>query len=300
VVRHELWPAFLIEARRHSRTIVIDATAITMPTGLKLIWKRWLLQFVDFVAAVSDADSNILQQIARAERVLLLGDTKYDRVIERSNSRQEALTINSQLFNEKFGTKRRLIVGSAWPQDVAAALQAYRHVLKENPFDWQLIIAPHQTTESMYAHIEMACVGAGLQSMRWSKRQVWAPEVSGAKTLPVVIIDSQGLLAEIYSVAELCLMGGAFHHRVHNVLEPALYGLHLCFGPQHTTSREALLLAEKHLAQVVANATELSAWWRNHLLAPPGRNQAMIQWVQSQAGAAERLCKVLAQLASKE
>ena len=58
-------------------------------------------------------------------------------------------------------------------------------------------------------------------------------------TCPILIIDSIGLLAKLYSICDLAFVGGAMHYRVHNVLEPSCFGMPVAFGPLFDTSQEA-------------------------------------------------------------
>ena len=73
----------------------------------------------------------------------------------------------------------------------------------------------------------------------------------------VLIIDGMGLLAEFYGCADLALVGGGIHNRVHNVLEPAVRGLYLSYGPRYHTSKEAIGLVNDDLVTVVDSDAKL-------------------------------------------
>ena len=77
-----------------------------------------------------------------------------------------------------------------------------------------------------------------------------------------MVVDSIGLLAQLYQCCSVAFVGGALHHRVHNVLEPTCYGLPIAFGPKYQTSKEAIELVNENLATVVSNNSELDVWWR--------------------------------------
>ena len=73
----------------------------------------------------------------------------------------------------------------------------------------------------------------------------------------ILIIDSVGLLAEIYKYAQLAYVGGSFKHGVHNVLEPAIYGIPVLYGPIHENSYEAIKLAENNGGLIVNNSSDI-------------------------------------------
>jgi 3-deoxy-D-manno-octulosonic-acid transferase len=59
-----------------------------------------------------------------------------------------------------------------------------------------------------------------------------------------VLVDRVGVLAELYAAADAAFVGGGFHAAgLHSVLEPAAFGVPVCFGPRHANSRDAGLLA---------------------------------------------------------
>ena len=73
---------------------------------------------------------------------------------------------------------------------------------------------------------------------------------------PVIIIDKIGLLANLYSIAQLAYVGGSFKQNVHNVLEPAIYGIPVLYGPLYDNSYEAMQLADKNGGIVADNSRD--------------------------------------------
>jgi 3-deoxy-D-manno-octulosonic-acid transferase len=72
----------------------------------------------------------------------------------------------------------------------------------------------------------------------------------------VIIIDSIGILLTLYTYAHAAYVGGSFKQGIHNVLEPAVYGIPILFGPKHENSQEAIRLAEIGGGIVVRNKRE--------------------------------------------
>ena len=77
----------------------------------------------------------------------------------------------------------------------------------------------------------------------------------------ILVVDSIGQLAQLYSVCDIAFVGGGLHYRVHNVLEPVVLALATAFGPHFDTSKEAIEVVNKELATVVIDESELYSWW---------------------------------------
>ena len=56
----------------------------------------------------------------------------------------------------------------------------------------------------------------------------------------VMIIDNIGMLSSAYRYAYIAEVGGGFGKGIHNVLEPACWGIPVLFGPEHLKFREAV------------------------------------------------------------
>jgi 3-deoxy-D-manno-octulosonic-acid transferase len=66
-----------------------------------------------------------------------------------------------------------------------------------------------------------------------------------ASSTKAVIVDTIGVLAAVYRAADAVYVGGSFGRGVHNVMEPACFGLPVIFGPRHLNSYEALLMIQR-------------------------------------------------------
>ena len=73
-----------------------------------------------------------------------------------------------------------------------------------------------------------------------------------------LIIDKIGILAEAYNLSSISYIGCGFSKGVHNVIEPAIYGNIICFGPNYEILNEAIELVENKLAIPINNSSELS------------------------------------------
>ena len=85
-------------------------------------------------------------------------------------------------------------------------------------------------------------------------------------------MDVIGKLSELYGASHLCWVGGAMHYKIHNVLEPAIYGLNIAHGPLYLDQKEAVLLVQNGLSTVCNCQEDVDKWWSSHL--DPKPNQA--------------------------
>ena len=300
LVRHEFWPCFLYHARRYSkRTILIDAVA---SRHLQAQWfacrlRRWLLGFFDAIFVVDRQDLAFHRDILAIseQRLCVAGDTKFDRVMERRIERQDQAEIVVKHLRCLWPEARRMIIGSAWPDDIRLVVAGLK---SQSAFvNWRLIIAPHDLSQDMLEWIKAYLVEAGLEFTLWSH----LGQNDRSSQAEVLLVDTLGLLAEFYASCELAFVGGALHHRVHNVLEPACHGLEIGFGPRYQTSPEACWLVEKELVQVIADQSSFESWFRQHQGRPePIRHQRLLAEMKHLTGAADRICASLEPVPSQE
>ncbi len=284
VVRYELWPGFLESARHFAKLYLIDASRGVGEASSRV--KRWarrsMLRTFDGIFAVSEADAAFFRSeydIA-PERVLVAGDTKYDRARERALAKRPEVEALRAKLDAMAPGRRRLVVGSAHPPDLACLLGA----LAASPAwdkTWQIVVAPHHIGRDNVEAMTSLCRAQGLDPVCWSQ----AP-ASGS----LVFLDTMGMLAEAYGAGEAAFVGGALHHKVHNVLEPAAHGLALAFGPHHQTSAEAVDLVAQKAATVVDTSTAFATWWHSQeSQSPAASRDDRIARVTGLAGAADRI-----------
>jgi 3-deoxy-D-manno-octulosonic-acid transferase len=140
------------------------------------------------------------------------GDTRFDRVNALTHQPGEIPLV------EKFKDKQHTwVVGSSWQEDMEVLLP----FINESADRLKFIIAPHEISESFISTIEK---NLQVKSMRFSK----PPENPEAHS--VLIIDNIGMLSKLYKYAEFAYVGGGFGKGLHNILEPACYGIPVFFG----------------------------------------------------------------------
>jgi 3-deoxy-D-manno-octulosonic-acid transferase len=198
-----------------------------------------------------------------AARVSALGETRFDRVLERMRSSTGADLLPGSFHRERFV----LVAGSTWPRDEALLLPALARARELHP-GLCLLLVPHEPTAEHLGSSEALCRKLGLSCSRLSGLE----PASACQDLAVLIVDRIGVLAGLYRVGQLAWVGGGFTTGVHSVIEPAAYGIPVLFGPAHHVSQEASRLLAAGGAFEVADEGRLRLLLEM-LLSEPGRRR---------------------------
>ncbi|MGE3973785.1 MAG: 3-deoxy-D-manno-octulosonic acid transferase [Bdellovibrionales bacterium] len=257
VARTDLWPELLLQAKKYSvKTILFSATlsetAPKFKNPLKRSYAKWRFQLVDEIYCVDDEDKKTFESLALRDRTQVFGDTRYDQVLRRL---AQPRALRSELHPpKKYVT---FLAGSTWLPD--------EEVLKETLQKLQglpirFIIAPHEPTPDHLAQLKKLFQDLSIKTHLYTEaKSDWYLEPS------VLIINQVGILADLYSWAQLALVGNSFlRDKIHSVMEPLAAGCITFVGPKHRNNREALIF-QKLLIQnispaviVVQNSEELA------------------------------------------
>lgn len=185
-------------------------------------WFRQQLQKVSWFFVQNETSAELLNHIHVFHHEIS-GDTRFDRVLQIKNQAQPL----DQIKRFK-NTGKLLVAGSTWPPDEDILLQFSQtstpHV--------KIIIAPHKVDENHIKNIINKF--EAYQPVRYSQFD----ETDPAKSR-ILIIDQIGLLSSIYQYADLAYIGGGFGVGIHNLLEAAVYGIPVLFGPNYQRFKEA-------------------------------------------------------------
>lgn len=289
IVRHELWPCFLYSVKKFGPTFLINAS---LKTHKNLFFKKILFEFIDKIFTVSEQETlNFKDHFSRLRsKFKTVGDSKYDRVLERVSLIKNK---NNYVPFSNSRQKLRLIVGSGWEQDCDLALKSLVVYKAKQQRSLQIILAPHQPTASFITLLKQECE-------RYQLSWTILKNLKEQEAADIIIVDKIGILFELYGECDLAFVGGGMHHQVHNVLEPAAFGLPLAFGPLYYNSHEACDLVTGQLATVVHNPDEFIGWMKL-ALARGSKDLNLQSFIEAKAGASPRLlaeieaCKAQAQ-----
>ena len=236
IMRYDLWPNMILSLNKKNIPIfLVDATLrSTSPRKSPFLrsFHKNLFSQLTRILTVSENDANEFRSFGfNGDRIKAVGDTRFDRVYQRSLMAKE-----KKLINEEFLRNKKIFVaGSTWEQDEEVILPAFIKLSKVDD-NAIMIIAPHEPTLLNLERIENEFDGK-LDTIRFS-------HLNNYSNQKVIIVDSIGILLTLYTYAQVAYVGGSFKQNIHNVLEAAVYGIPVMFGPKIENSQEAQKLVE--------------------------------------------------------
>jgi 3-deoxy-D-manno-octulosonic-acid transferase len=239
----DVWPELtLCAARAGVRLGLISATVAPGSSRLRWptrVWAAPAYAALDRIGAISEDDADRLVTLgARADRISVTGDTRYDSVAERAERIDRAREPFARLAALK--APFTIVAGSTWPSDEEVLLGALADTLLQVP-GARLVLAPHEPHPDHLAGIAQRARALGLP------RPTRLSQLEHAEPAPVVVVDRVGVLADLYALADVAYVGGGYHRAgLHSVLEPAVFSVPVVFGPAWRNSRDAGLLLERH------------------------------------------------------
>ena len=288
IVRYDVWPNHIWElARRGIPTFLANATMRADSSRLSFPLRSFhkvLYERLTSILTVSRDDvENFRQFNLNGVTILPVGETRYDQVLQRSvDARAKHLIPDSVTRRKKV-----IVAGSTWPEDEDVLLPAFKKILQYDP-NVLLVLVPHEPTENALEGIERR-LAFRTSSIRFSDLIDYDGE-------QIIIVDSIGILMALYQYADVAFVGGSFRQNVHNVLEPAVYGIPVMYGPRHTNSQEAVELARREGASIVHDQQDMYRMMRSFLREPKlceAAGKASLELVREHAGATERFFKHL-------
>ena len=214
-------------------------------------YKKTVLNLVDFIGVTDEEDKIEFQKLLnRKDNIDVFGDTKYERIAKAKAVQSANEILSSSLIKDK----NIFVVGSSWNKDEELVLQVIEKI-SSNGISEQLsiitIIAPHEPSEEVLDDIEyeIRTNYPHLKSIRYS-------EIAKFKDENIILIDCVGILMGLYKYAKVAYVGGGFRNGMHNVLEPAGYGIPVLFGNDNI-SEEGRHLLQKGGGIAISDSKDL-------------------------------------------
>lgn len=228
-IKYELWYFYLSAiAARDIPLILVSAIFRRDQPFFK--WygglHRRMLQCFSHIFVQDIRSAQLLHKI-NVDEVTVAGDTRFDRVLAALEEQPQLPGI------EMFCSEHKILVaGSTWAEDEQLLYQ----VVAKLPATWKLVLVPHEVHGE---HIQAIMSQYGSNAVRWSQYKDTPADAR------VLVIDTVGMLLQLYRFADVAWIGGGFGKAgVHNVLEAAVYGIPVLHGPVYAQFLEARELIE--------------------------------------------------------
>ncbi|KAF2329408.1 3-deoxy-D-manno-octulosonic acid transferase [Flavobacterium daemonense] len=284
-IKYEFWLNYLKELEK-SKTPTYLISGIFRDNQMFFKWYggfyRKALKAFTYFFVQNESSKEKIEAIG-FKNVSVSGDTRFDRVaaiLERDN------TVD---FIEKFKNNTpTIVIGSSWPKD-EVLLAEY---INQAPETVKFIIAPHNIKEDQISSLKSQI----------SKSTVLFSEKDNATDLSnynVFIIDTVGLLTKIYSYGTIAYVGGGFGNPgIHNILEPATFGIPILIGPNYANFAEAISLVELGGCISITNENELKSYF-DRLLGDQNyfeeKSKICKDFIQNNKGATNSIMKIVSE-----
>lgn len=242
-IKYEFWFNFINQLKKKGIP-VFYISAIFRPSQHFFKWYGgWFSKMLDKISYffVQNIESKELLNSIGISNVEISGDTRFDRVFEIAKQKKPFPLI------EKFKADSEIIIaGSTWPADEILIYD----LLKQDFENIKFIIAPHLVDK---AHIDSIIKNIDEKVLKYSEATI-----ENVNNYKILIIDSIGILNNLYQYTKIAYIGGGFGVSIHNIQEPATFANPVIFGPkEHTNFEEAKDLIKLSGAFCINNSKEL-------------------------------------------
>ncbi len=229
-VKYEFWNNYISVLYKKHIPIYL-ASAIFRPGQHFFKWYgsffRGILKKFDSIFVQDQNSMDLLESIG-IKNGLIAGDTRFDRVVQIAGASQDIPQL------EQFrGDEKLFLAGSSWKQDEEIISQ----YINRFPDKMKWVFAPHEIGKPNIERLEKLLK---VKSVRFSDFNQSSADAR------VMIIDNIGMLSSAYKYAYIAAIGGGFGKGIHNILEPACWGVPVMFGPDHKSFREAVDLINEN------------------------------------------------------
>jgi len=246
ITRHDIWPNHLFFSKWFCKDVyLINANLPEKSKRLFPVIKSFYIYIFSFftrIYTVSESMKTKLTNIIDDDKINVIGDTRIDQIEYRYENKKIKLPL--------FQNSKNILFGSIDEYDIKLICD-YLKFRKNNP---RLIFVPHEPDEKLIVYIERKLKELSLDCVRFSNMT----DNLNQDNLDAIIIDKVGILADAYQFSSISYIGCGFGKGVHNVMEPAIYGNLICFGPNYQILDEAIELVNEKLAKPITNSNELT------------------------------------------
>ena len=277
-VKYEFWYNHL-NCLHEKKIPVFLVSGIFRPDQLFFrSYGKWFLQHLKNMDYFFVQDENSAKLLNRAgiHQVQISGDTRADRVLELSQSEFD-------LIKKPAGNQNKtLVCGSVWKEDLELIEKEIKYF--ENKLNW--ILVPHEINleqiEFLKKSIEEKSKSRVKLFSTLNKNEDWK----------ILIVDAMGYLSKLYRLGDMAYVGGGFGKGIHNILEPAAYGIPVLFGPKNQKFNEAAALKKRGGGFEILDAASLRHQienWMSDEAKLEAAGKAAAQYLSENSGATEKI-----------
>lgn len=276
-IKYDYWYNFLIELKEQKIPVYFISAAFRKNQHFFQWYGTWFrrqLSAIDWFFVQNESSQQLLSSIGY-NNASVSGDTRFDRVYTIARMKQEF-----PLVRKFCGDGRVFIGGSTWKEDEAVITPLIHAGIPGLKF----ILAPHDTSSG---RVQSLVSRIGKPVLLYTDLKE-----SNATDSDILIINTVGVLNQLYQYTSLAFIGGGYSGGIHNIQEPITFGVPVFFGPKYRKFREAVDLVARGGAFCVTDAESLKTKVMELLESPSlHRNVSSLclQYVEENRGATGKI-----------
>ncbi len=272
-IKYEFWPNYLLEAHKRG----IPAYLVSGVFRKKQIFFKWYGGYMRNVLKSFDKIflQNIKSQVLLDQiniKSIVTGDTRFDRVMDNAQN-VKSFPLIEQFVNQQ----PTLVVGSCWQEDETVIFPVLNKI-----DNLKIIVAPHELGEAHFKSIES---NLSKKIIRYSQLE----STQNISDYEVLIIDNIGMLMHLYQYAKVAYIGGAFGKGLHNILEPASFGVPVIFGNKYAKFPEAFQFIDEQIGFSINNSNEFEKIL--NILLKQDITAKVLRFMNTHKGATDKILK---------
>jgi 3-deoxy-D-manno-octulosonic-acid transferase len=284
-IKYEFWYYYLILAATKKIPTIL-ASGIFRPDQIffKFYGRfyRMMLQLFTGILVQDFTSKKLISPLLKHTHLAISGDTRFDRVLDIVAGKE---TID---WVSRLAKVKTIVAGSTWEQDHLLIGTALANMDQCN---W--IIVPHHVDQASIK----ACESHFPNSICLSE---WLTQSNQMEKPMVLIVDQIGLLSHLYQYADIAYIGGGFtKDGIHNVLEAAVFGKPVIWGPNDAKFQEAIGLRNANGGISIKDASSFKITierFLNDAAFSKATGDAAVRYVQDNAGATQKTINYIKQI----
>jgi len=293
VTRHDIWPSHLYFARK----LGIKIFYINANLHLNSIWIKKYISWVSksifknlhFCLVPSENIKNLFLNILHKDKIHVIGDSRFDQIIERKNKNQDQIFLPNH-FNNSFN----IIFGSYDQNDENVIMKSLTDYYPKGEatlkkYNHSIILVPHEIDNRMYQMYNK------LNNAKFNPQFFSALNFKDKQLSNVIIVDKVGILADLYKYTHLAYIGSGFSDGVHSVIEPGVYGNVVSFGPNIELLDEAKYIYKNDLGCMIKCQQDMINFFDLHKDSVLMKNysQGIVDYIFKQKNVSQKIIKFI-------
>ncbi len=242
IVKYEFWINLIYSAKKNSVPIISVSSVFRSNQiyflKIGLFFRNALKNISLFL--VQDEKSKMLLKKINISQVEIIGDTRYDRVLNIYNNSK-----NISIIKDFINNKKAIVIGSSWRSDIEILKKEIRRDLTDTKY----IIAPHNIELKDIEYLENCFINDTIKFSELRQKNI---------NKRILIIDNLGMLSSLYKYCKLAYIGGGFRGALHNTLEAAVWDIPIIYGFNKKNKKfiEVQKLEENNIGFPIRNGNE--------------------------------------------